>query len=224
MAQRLFVEGINDSIIIGDFWKSCGLKDVKGHKGKDEFKIFSKPSGSKNQLKKELKLILKGEKGDSFEVENIGVVIDADQSPLSTWQSIKGILEKAGYTGLPAALPAEGLVITESLRPKLGVWIMPDNINPGYLEHFYQSLIRVDDNLIAPANAAIQALYDQELVRFSDLKKQKAFIYTWLAWQKTPGTSMGLAMKGKSNLFDLQQPNAQAFLAWSKQVFEFTEV
>lgn len=220
MAQRLFVEGVNDSIIIGDFWKSCGLGKVKGHEGKDEFKEFAKPSNSKDQLKKELRLILKA---DSTEIESIGVVVDADQNSLSTWQSIKQILESKGYTNLVTKPSAKGIVIIQPPLPKIGVWIMPDNESPGYLEHFFQTLIKADDNLLPPVNTAIQALYDQKLVRFPDLRKQKAFIYTWLAWQKTPGTSMGLAIKGKSNVLDFHQPNAQAFLAWSKQVFQFTE-
>lgn len=220
MAQRLFVEGINDAIIIGDFWKSCGLANVKGHEGKDKFNEFAKPSNSKDQLKKDLKLILKG---DPSEIKSIGVVVDADQNPLSTWQPIKQILEAKGYTNLVIKPSAKDIVITQPPLPKIGVWIMPDNQNPGYLEHFFQTLIKADDNLLSPVNTAIQALYDQNLVRFPDLRKQKAFVYTWLAWQKTPGTSMGLTIKGKSDLFDFQQANAQAFLSWSKQVFQFTE-
>lgn len=220
MAQRLIVEGINDAIVIAEYWQSCGLKNVKGHEGREEFKKFAEPSNSKDQLKKDLKLILKG---DPSEIESIGVVVDADESPLSTWQSIKQILETFGYTNLASVPPAEGIVITQPPRPKIGVWIMPDNQSPGYLEHFFQTLIKVDDNLQLPVNTAIQALYDQNLVRFQAIRKQKAFVHTWLSWQETPGASMGLTMKGKSDLFDFQQPNAQAFLTWSKQVFQFTE-
>ncbi|MDZ4679605.1 MAG: AAA family ATPase [Saprospiraceae bacterium] len=47
----------------------------------------------------------------------------------------------------------------------------------------------------------------------AEIRRQKAFVHTWLSWQETPGASMGLTMKGNSDLFDLQQPNAQAFLA-----------
>jgi len=220
MAQRLIVEGINDAIVIAEYWQSCGLKDVKGHEGKDEFKEFAKPSNSKDQLKKDLKLILKGDLSD---IESIGVVVDADQSPLSTWQSIKRILEASGYTNLASTPAAEGVIISQPLRPKIGVWIMPDNQNPGYLEHFFQTLIKADDSLQLPVNTAIQALYDQNIVRFPDIRKQKAFVHTWLSWQEMPGEPMGRTLKGKAGFFDLGQPNAQAFLAWSKQVFQFTE-
>ncbi|MFM9949398.1 MAG: DUF3226 domain-containing protein [Saprospiraceae bacterium] len=220
MAQRLIVEGINDAIVIAEYWQSCGLKDVKGHEGKDEFKEFAKPSNSKDQLKKDLKLILKGDLSD---IESIGVVVDADQSPLSTWQSIKRILEASGYTNLASTPAAEGVIISQPPRPKIGVWIMPDNQNPGYLEHFFQTLIKADDSLQLPVNTAIQSLYDQNLVRFPDIRKQKAFVHTWLSWQEMPGEPMGRTLKGKAGFFDLGQPTAQAFLAWSKQVFQFTE-
>lgn len=221
MVQRLILEGKGDAIIIAEFWLSCGLVGVKGHEGKTKFENdFIIKAGSKDELKKRLNDTLRG---DLEEIESIGIIVDADQNPLSTWQSIKRILEIFGYTDLISTPSAEGIVITQPPRPKIGVWIMPDNQNPGYLEHFFQTLIKAEDNLLPPVNNAIQTLYDQNLVRFPDLRKQKAFVYTWLAWQKTPGTSMGLAMKGKSDLFDFQQPNAQAFLTWSKQVFQFTE-
>jgi hypothetical protein len=221
MGQRLIVEGENDIRVIAQFWMSCNLHKVKGYEEKRRFeKEFVKIAGGIEPLKEQLQSILKSDLSD---IESIGIIVDADENPLAKWDSIKHILENKGYTNLPSGLPLEGMVIEQVGLPKIGLWVMPDNRLPGYLEHFYESLIKAEDNLKPAVATAIQSLYDQNITRFTEIRRQKAFVHTWLSWQETPGASMGLTMQGKSDLFDFLQPNAQAFLAWSKQVFQFTE-
>ncbi len=67
---------------------------------------------------------------------------------------------------------------------RVGVWLMPDNQNDGKLEHFLQSLIADNDQLINHARASTNSARDIHGASFSDGDSIKAEIHTWLAWQQ----------------------------------------
>ena len=63
----------------------------------------------------------------------VGVIVDADEAPGAQWERIRRLLERR-FPELPEALPSDGLVHERDGHPRVGVWIMPDNIGPGMLE------------------------------------------------------------------------------------------
>ena len=74
-------------------------------------------------------------------LDRLGVVVDADASIQSRWDSIKAILEKAGYPAVPDDPDPTGTVIDHEYLPRVGVWIMPDNSLPGMLEDYIRHLV-----------------------------------------------------------------------------------
>jgi hypothetical protein len=123
----------------------------------------------------------------------LGVVCDADLDPTNRWKVIKNRLENAGYINIPQDLDTNGLVIAppeNSLLPKFGVWIMPDNQIPGILEKFLELLVPAGDKLFAHAEQSIKNI-PEDVKLFRDVDISKAKIHTWLAWQKEPGKPLG---------------------------------
>ena len=117
------------------------------------------------------------------------------------------------------ALNAEGVVIEELGLPKIGIWLMPDNKNDGYLEYFIEQLIEEHDTILNEVKMTVKNLMEKEYCRFTDFKRQKAIVHSWLAWQETPGLPFGSALDAK--YLNAYAEAAQPFLNWIKNTFEF---
>ena len=161
----------------------------------------------------------------SSDVENIGIVLDADTSAQSTWQSICSELAHHGFENLPKQPSKQGFVIKKAGFPTIGIWIMPDNEAPfekndvAYLEHFYTALIKTDDKFLLKAKHVVKDIVADTERRFPLKATQKATIHTWLAWQEEPGSAMGHTLKSK-NHFDLNNELAITFKKWLEETFE----
>ena len=81
----------------------------------------------------------------------LGVVVDADGDFAARWQSLRDVLIKSGYTNVPKQADPLGLIVEHSLepdeRPRVGVWIMPNNKDTGSMEHFFALLLPSDNTL-----------------------------------------------------------------------------
>ncbi len=156
----------------------------------------------------------------TYDVSNIGIVVDADDNVNARWDALCNIAKGAGDCVFPTQ-PSQSGCITTIVRQKkppikLGIWIMPDNENGGMLEHFISDLIPDDNFLWQKAEADVIAIPETERL-FPSVHTQKAKIHTWLAWQKTPGRPMGIGIT--AGWFDHQSPLAQSFIAWIKELF-----
>lgn len=65
------------------------------------------------------------------------------------------------------------------------------------LEDFIKFLIPDKDSLLPIAESTIKSLEEGGLQRFNTTHQSKALMHTWLAWQKDPGTPMGLSITKK---------------------------
>ncbi len=215
MNQRLLVEGQNDLHVILNLWKVLGLKDVKNY-NKRRFPVFAE--GKQNIPLKIAELL------SSSDLENIGIVVDADKSTQSTWQSLRFELEKYEFTLLPDVFPIEGLILKQAGLPKVGLWIMPDNAHHStedvaYLEHFYERIIKPEDKLLQKATEIVTEISQDNDCRFTKNKFQKAKIHTWLSWQEEPGIAMGFNLR-RDDLFDFKNPIVLNFKIWLENTFE----
>ena len=148
----------------------------------------------------------------------LGVVIDADTSATSRWQSIRDRLAAGGYVGVPRQPDPDGTIVSPAKRemlPKVGVWIMPNNQDPGKLEDFLAFLVPSSDPHWEHAETCVDSL-DQP--RFRDVDRSKAIIHTWLAWQRSPGLRFGTAIR--SRFLDPDAPQAQLLIRWLRELFE----
>lgn len=149
-------------------------------------------------------------------LECFGVVVDANGDSRARWSAIRNSLERAGYTELPSDPDPAGTIIPAANRlPRFGAWIMPDNGSPGALEDFAGSLVPVGDALWNRASETVDAIPDEDR-RFPAVRRSRAHMHTWLAWQEYPGSPMGQAI-GKGDL-DGMAPSAQRFVAWLRQL------
>lgn len=149
--------------------------------------------------------------------QSIGILIDADSNALTQWQSVVDRLRNVGYQNLPTQPQIDGLIIAQQYMPKLGVWMMPNNYDPGILEDFIASLVPKDDPLWPKAVACVNSIA-VDLRRFKPDYTPKAYIHTWLAWQEVPGTSLGLAITREQ--IDVQSPHLLKFIGWLRQLFD----
>lgn len=150
-------------------------------------------------------------------VSVLGVLVDADVDPLARWQQLDAVLAPLGYC-LPAAPLETGTIIhaPAPTRPRLGVWMMPDNQVEGMIEDFLLRLAHADDRLLERARSAVDGIPAQDR-RFSLAHRSKATAHTWLAWQEEPGTALGQAITKR--YLDPSRHPAPAFRDWLLELF-----
>ena len=95
----------------------------------------------------------------------------------------------------------------------------PKNADNGYLEHFIENLIEKDDWVLSEAKDKVDELLTKDDCRFTEVKKQKAVIYSWLAWQETPGLPFGTALD--AGYLNHKKVFLQPFLNWIGRSFQF---
>lgn len=225
MAQKLLVEGDTDIHFITHLCMKRGLKPPKGYENETAYKKdFVSVAGSKSKLKAELKLLLK--KPDS-DIQNLGIVLDADsdtqKAVLDTWQAIKSILQSNGYQNISNAPSNKGTIISQIGKPKIGVWIMPNNQENGYLEDFYAQMIASDDVFWQKAVEITEGYVANKENRFRDIALSKAKVHTWLAWQEHPELPLGLSVSAYNKLLNMNHPLVDDFVDWFKDSFELAE-
>ena len=148
--------------------------------------------------------------------ERVGVIVDADTDIRSRWASIRTILVDAGYVNIPDEPDPTGTVIADEFLPWVGIWIMPDNNLPGMLEDYLTHLLPLEDSLLNRANRVLDEIPLEER-RFPARHRQKALIHTWLAWQESPGSPLGLAIT--QHYFSANSPQVDNLLAWLTRLF-----
>jgi hypothetical protein len=200
----LLVEGTDDEHV---FKHLCGNRDVP------------KLSEIKSQegiaeLLKNFPVRLK-----ESEVEIVGVVVDADTDVASRWQSLRDILVKSGYKNVPHEPSPEGVILDhppDTLLPRVGVWIMPDNKTTGILEDFLRFLVPENVPLFHRVKSNVADIPEAER-RFRKIDESKVLIHTWLAWQEKPGKPLGTAITAK-----YLEPNVaqvDVLISWLNRLF-----
>lgn len=199
----LLVEGKDDEAVIYHLKKHASIHQ-------DAFRVKTK-DGYPNLLD------TLGVELEASELEKLGIVVDADSDLPARWDSIRNRLKNLGYTQMPDLPHTQGIVVDEADKPSVGVWVMPNNQLPGMLEDFVALLIPTNDTLWNKAQTCVNLLPADER-RFAQVDLAKAYIYTWLAWQRQPGTPMGAAINQR--YLDPDLPTGQTFIAWLKRLFQ----
>lgn len=218
MTQKiLLVEGIYDFHLIRNLLRHHGLVCEESSKLSqvNTHTIRIEPRDGLNLLLDGMELLLR--RGN---LRQLGIVVDANQHWQNRWEQIKSRLLTTGTAQLPHEFPPEGLDFVLDRSPqssiRVGVWIMPDNFNQGYLEHFASLMIRQDDSLWQRAQHCVADI-PEENRPFNPSRQRKAELHTWLAWQVEPGKPIGLALTFQ--YLDAQAPIAQRFVNWASRLF-----
>ncbi len=143
--------------------------------------------------------------------ERYGIVIDADAGLERRWVQIRSHLSPLGIT-LPDS-PAPGGTVVVGLRPhhRVGVWIMPNNQDPGILEDFLAKLVPPGD-ACWPHACEATARAREIGAPLGEKDVSKGTIHAWLAWQKQPGLPFGQALTARVLRHDT--PEALDFVGW----------
>lgn len=200
----LMVEGPDDEHVVKNI---CGQRQL----GKT---LDIKPYGGKDPLIEGIGVRLK-----ESDIGALGITLDADTDLHARWQAVAFRLGAAGYTEVPATPAPEGTVIespADSLLPRVGVWLMPDNQLPGILKDFLRFLVPAGDCLLAHVDQALISIPAGER-RFPEVRAAKARIHTWLAWQEEPGKPFGQAISAR--YLDPSLPAANLFAGWLQRTF-----
>ena len=147
--------------------------------------------------------------------EVVGIMVDANDDLASRWQAVADKVSKIDVA-LPASPCQSGTVVGQIPnfpRLRLGIWLMPDNVTSGELEHFIAAMIPEDDPVWPLAREYIGRIAEPA---FRPKKKIRAEVYAWLAARKEP-RRMGLAI-GAGDL-EIETAVCDKFVAWLRSLF-----
>ncbi len=216
MAQKLILEG-NEGYVLSEILKLSYSRLPLGYPTTKEYvEEFLESVKSVNNVKPALIEYI-----ETPDITNVGIIVDANsKGTKARFHSIKSTLNQY----LPAvenwnfvANAPSGWVADVTPGFRIGLWVMPNNQDNGYFEHFLAQLIDPADASFQAAQemlAFIQAGQDQ---RFPDLRAQKALLALYLAIQEEPGMSPVTALR--KGLLSHKHPLAQHFVSWYEQTF-----
>jgi len=157
------------------------------------------------------------------DLEFLGIVLDADTNLAARWDSIKHRIASAGYQACPNIPVIDGTILeppSDSLLPRVGIWLMPDNSTIGILENFLKYLVPAGNgqDIFLHAVNSVNSI-PTHLLKFSELAKPKAILHTYLAWQQEPGRPLGQSITAR--FLDHDVPEVEIFVNWIKRLFNF---
>ncbi|MEJ5258474.1 MAG: DUF3226 domain-containing protein [Fervidobacterium sp.] len=179
----LIVEGTNDKEFVNALIQSIGgqrymIVELQGKNNlSDVLPKISKVSGFGN-------------------IRNLAIILDADDSPVRTFQSAKNSLRKAGLP-VPSTV---GEVFTK-LKPNVGVFLFPDCQSNGTVEDL---IIKTINKAVLDCIEAYHVCITEKAENTNFKISSKSKLYRYLAIQKEPSRSLDLAVKRKH--IDLQSP------------------
>ncbi|GAB3641797.1 DUF3226 domain-containing protein [Spirosoma arcticum] len=152
-------------------------------------------------------------------IDTIGIVLDADTDLSARWSSLRNTLQAEGY--ITASSPDSNGTIIDGVgrNPTVGIWLMPDNLQLGMLEDFVRYLIPQNDSLHPFVDQILAQIEAENITNRYDpsVQRAKAFIHTWLAWQKDPGKPMGTAIA--ATFLDHNTALCLRFVDWLNRLF-----
>ncbi len=142
----------------------------------------------------------------------LGIVVDADEDPQGRWKAIRDQFSSIGIT-VPLRMDPDGTIIDH--EPRVGIWLMPNNRDPGELEDFVKMLIPDTDPVWPMAQRYIVGI-PANARKFTPKKVSRAQIHAWLATRKEP-RKMGVAI-GAGDL-SIEAPFASRLTGWLERLF-----
>ena len=155
------------------------------------------------------------------QIERLAIAVDADQHAngggfVRTLNQLTQRLTPAGYQQRAGSGAGGFLFAHNDGLNDLGAWVMPNNADDGMLEDWIQlNLHPGEAALMQHAKTSIDQIPGGP--KFKPLRRSKAEVATWLAWQSEP--DHGLWQVAKSDLLDDAAPQLQALKAWLMRVF-----
>ena len=158
----LLVEGTNDCHVIMNLCKK------KENEVPRTFGLYA--CGSDDQVLKRFDALILS----SDRPQELGIVLDADTGVDDRWKAIRAKLSHYPYDFPAQPQPSGTIIEAVDSCPKLGVWLMPNNRDPGILEDFCIDMI--EEKTMEIARTAVQNAKTAGVSRFRDTHFSKAVI------------------------------------------------
>jgi len=204
---RLLVEGPDD------MWTIINILTRHGYNWDDTSTVrpYVEPAGGVEKLldKDMISSALKT-------YTRLGIVVDSDFPPTNRWRQVRNVLESLGISMPVAPAPAGTIVQGKKPDQLVGIWLMPDNSQPGRVEEFIEKLIPVGHPVWPHAQVSTQAARALG-AQLRDLDQLKGALHAWLAWQEDPGLPFGAAVA--THVLKHDSPEALNFVSWFKRCF-----
>ncbi len=195
----LLVEGEDDEHVVRHLYKkACGIEP--------NFRIVNQRGYEK--LLEALGVHLK-----QSGLQTLGVVVDADDDREARWQELAASAKKCAVS-LPDVPDASGTMVEGP--PRVGIWLMPDNLRAGELEDFARELIPSEDTVWPLAKRYIAGIPEHDR-KFKPGKLSRANLYAWIASREQP-QRIGAAI-GAGDL-DIEARLGRRFVQWLRTLFE----
>jgi hypothetical protein len=193
----LLVEGEDDRYFFTQFIKvycQSLTVDVQVIVPKDIGGYYNNKQVAMGQLE-----VLSRSQSDSM---RLGLVVDADKISdgngcIKTIEQLNDKLANNRFGNAVKSSTNTGYFFQHDIH-RCGVWIMPNNNDEGIVEDLLMQSVqdKLGQNLLQHAKNVVDNLPVPH--NFKPHKLSKAYLATWLAWQKNP--------KETSNLFDVNEP------------------
>ncbi|MBL7784444.1 MAG: hypothetical protein JNM36_00910 [Chitinophagales bacterium] len=85
-------------------------------------------------------------------------------------------------------------------------------------QYFSKLLVPDDDMLMPIVEQVLTDIESKQLQKYLSAHRPKAQIHTWLSWQSSPGTPMGLAIT--KNYFSTHQQIGKYFVEWLTTLYK----
>lgn len=100
-------------------------------------------------------------------------------------------------------------------KPRIGIWLMPDNVSAGQVEEFFAGMIPSDDPVWPRSEGYIDGIPAADR-KFASGKMLRAKVHSWLATRAEPRL-MGAAI-GAGDL-NVSARDAVRLVAWLNRLF-----
>ncbi len=229
MRKILFTEGEVDSYFIQSLLKFFNLKlgiNIEPKAGIEKLHKYFKST----DLIKEL---------NDGNIQRFAIIADADSfeqnkrgfnnSRQTLIEHLNPILQELGIATFPSTIDSNNLGKGEIYKNQditVGLWIMPNHQNDGYLETFISNTINLNQKLHHDLTQAdlkdyathcLNQLKVKEIQLFKEYYQDKANLYTWLAWQKKPTQYLNNIIE--ADLLDTNTESIQNFKQWLVDCF-----
>ena len=195
----LLVEGINDKHVVLNLCQRCQINQ--------NFTILDRDGI--DQLIETV-----GAELNAPDRQTVGILVDANDDWEARWQSITSRLSHAGINA-PQKPDPKGTIIDMPGKPRVGVWLMPDNRSNGELEDFICYMLPDNDPVWPLSKRYIKDIPSTER-KFNRNKALRAKLYAWLATRENP-KQMGSAISAHDLSIDGNR--CQKFMRWLMELF-----
>ncbi|MDY6938106.1 MAG: DUF3226 domain-containing protein [Cyanobacteriota bacterium] len=208
--KKLIVEGVQDRRVIPELIEKNG---IPWGETKDTAIVYIEDYGSDEFI--DADIISTELKASGLRA--LGLIVDADDNFSDRWRSIQNACLKS-ISDFPEKLPDTGLIHQTQTGIKFGVWVIPDNQNRGMLETFLAYLVPDENETLWQYAQQVAKEAKKCDAPFKEVWFDKAYIYTWLAWQNPPGRQLHQAVI--EQILNPQHPKAKLFVNWFKNLYD----